>query len=78
MLSLINFIQQNSHQLSSVSKNEQKNEITRRLYRSLTARFGVICTFFKKRKKHPWRSVTLKLPAALLKVTHLHGCFSRS
>ena len=26
---------------------------------------------FKKREKHPWRSVTL------LKVTLLHGCFSR-
>ena len=26
---------------------------------------------FKKREKHPWRSVTLKLKVALL-----HGCFS--
>ena len=26
---------------------------------------------FKKREKHPWRSVTL------LKLTFLHGCFSR-
>ena len=27
---------------------------------------------FKKREKHPWRSVTF-----ILKVTLLHGCFSR-
>ena len=35
---------------------------------------------FKKREKHPWRSVTFSCrltPATLLKVTHLHGCFSR-
>ena len=31
---------------------------------------------FKKCKKHPWRSVTLK-PTTLLKVTLLHGCLSR-
>ena len=31
----------------------------------------VSCTQFKKREKHPWRSVT-----QLLKVTLLHGCFS--
>ena len=30
---------------------------------------------FKKREKHPWRSINL--PATLLKVTLLHGCFSR-
>ena len=30
----------------------------------------------KKREKHPWRSVTFK-PTTLLKVTPLHGCFSR-
>ena len=27
---------------------------------------------FKKREKHPWRSVTFRL-----KVTLIHGCFSR-
>ena len=32
---------------------------------------------FKKRKKHPWRSVTFNQPATSLKVTLLHGCFSR-
>ena len=37
---------------------------------------------FKKRKKHPWRSVTFskvagKKPTTSLKVTLLHGCFSR-
>ena len=33
---------------------------------------------FKKGKKHPWRSVTFsKKPSTLLKVTLLHGCFSR-
>ena len=34
---------------------------------------------FKKRKKHPWRSVDFSLlkPATLLKLTFLHGCFSR-
>ena len=41
---------------------------------------------FKKRKKHPWRSVTFSKsagfscrlkPAFLVKVTLLHGCFSR-
>ena len=31
---------------------------------------------FKKREKHPWRSVTV-MPATLLKVTLFHGCFSR-
>ena len=30
---------------------------------------------FKKREKHPWRSVTFK-PATLLKLALLHGCFS--
>ena len=40
---------------------------------------------FKKREKHPWGSVTFSKvagfsrlqPASLLKVTLLHGCFSR-
>ena len=33
---------------------------------------------FKKCEKHPWRNVTFRLkPATLLKVTLLHGCFSR-
>ena len=32
---------------------------------------------FKKREKHPWRSVILLYPATLLKITILHGCFSR-
>ena len=30
---------------------------------------------FKKREKHPWRSVHFK-PAILLKLTLLHGCYS--
>ena len=33
----------------------------------------VACAQFKKREKQPWRSVTF----SLLKVTPLHGCFSR-
>ena len=38
----------------------------------------VLFVQFKKRGKHPWRNVTLSLkPATLLKVTLLHGCFSR-
>ena len=37
---------------------------------------------FKKREKHPWRNVTFTKvadfhPATLLKVTFVHGCFSR-
>ena len=37
---------------------------------------------YKKREKHPWRSanfskVTGLTPATLLKLTFLHGCFSR-
>ena len=35
---------------------------------------------FKKREKHPWRSVNFSCrlkPATLLKLTLLHGCFSR-
>ena len=37
---------------------------------------------FKKREKHPWRSITFSKvagfkPANLLKVALLHGCFSR-
>ena len=36
---------------------------------------------FKKPEKHPWRSVNFSKvagwPAALLKLTLLHGCFSR-
>ena len=37
---------------------------------------------FKKREKHPWRSVTFskfagQKPLTLLKVTLLNGCFSR-
>ena len=37
---------------------------------------------FKKREKHPWRSVTFSKvasfwPAVSLKVTLLHGCLSR-
>ena len=33
---------------------------------------------FKKHEKQPWRSATFsKEPAALLKGTLLHGCFSR-
>ena len=40
------------------------------------------CVQFKKRGKHPWRSVTLSKVAGfksstLLKVTLFHGCFSR-
>ena len=30
---------------------------------------------FKKREKHPWRR--RRRPATLLKLTLLHGCFSR-
>ena len=36
---------------------------------------------FKKREKHPWRSVNFSKislkPATLLKLALLHGCFSR-
>ena len=37
---------------------------------------------FKKRENHPWRSVNFNKvagfkPATLLKLTLLHGCFSR-
>ena len=37
---------------------------------------------FKKREKHPWRNVNYSKvaglkPATLLKLTLLHGCFSR-
>ena len=32
---------------------------------------------FEKREKHSWRSVTFSKPATLLKLTLLHGCFSR-
>ena len=37
---------------------------------------------FKKHEKHPWRSVNFSKvagfkPATLLKLTLLHGCFSR-
>ena len=37
---------------------------------------------FKKREKHPWRSANFRKvagfkPATLLKLTLLHGCFSR-
>ena len=32
---------------------------------------------FKKREKHPWRSVNLSRVAGLLKLTLLHGCFLR-
>ena len=39
------------------------------------ARFGTIVQF-KEREKHPW-SVTFSKVAGLLKVTLLHGCFSR-
>ena len=38
----------------------------------------VTCAQFKKREKHPWRSVTFRLqPATLLKVTLLRGFSSR-
>ena len=37
----------------------------------------VSCVQFKKRKKHPWRTVTFSKPATVLKVTLLHGYFSR-
>ena len=37
----------------------------------------VPCEQFFKREKHPWRSVTFSKVATLLKVTLLHGCFSR-
>ena len=37
----------------------------------------VLFAQFNKREKHPWRSVTFSKPATLLKVTLLHGCFSR-
>ena len=30
---------------------------------------------FKKREKHPWRSVNFSKVATFLKVTLLHGCF---
>ena len=32
---------------------------------------------FKKREKYPWRSVTFSTVEGLVKVTLLHGCFSR-
>ena len=32
---------------------------------------------FKKCEEHPWRIVTFSKPATLLKVTLLHGRFSR-
>ena len=51
---------------------------------------GALCNLlpfvqFKKREKHPWRSVAfskvacrcMQKPATLLKVTLLHGCFSQ-
>ena len=36
----------------------------------------VLFVQFKKREKHPWKSITFSQPATLLKVTLLHGCFS--
>ena len=41
--------------------------------------FRDLVTFvqFKKREKHPWRSVIFSKVAGLLKVTLLQGCFSR-
>ena len=32
---------------------------------------------FKKREKHPWKSVNFSKESTLLKLTLLHGCFSR-
>ena len=42
-----------------------------------TLRDLVLFVQFKKREKYPWRSVTFSKVAILLKVTLLHGCFSR-
>ena len=37
----------------------------------------VLFVQFQKREKHPWMSDTFSKVATLLKVTLLHGCFSR-
>ena len=54
------------------------------LWKSISGALRDLAPFaqFKKREKHPWRSVTFRkvacfYPATLIKGTHLHGCFSR-
>ena len=47
-----------------------------------TLRDFVPFALFKKRENHPWRSVNFSKvagckPVTLLKLTFLHGCFSR-
>ena len=48
-------------------------------YASFCHALGDLVPFvqFEKREKHPWRSVTFSKPATLLKLTLLHGSFSR-
>ena len=50
-------------------------EICHNLYKCDVLRNLVPFVQFKKREKHPWRGVTFSKVA--LKVTLLHGCFSR-
>ena len=65
-----------------------ENHITQKqLAQFLWKIYGVLCDLvpfvqFKKREKHPWRSVNFSKvtglkPATLLKLTLLHGRFSR-
>ena len=53
-------------------------KINQHLHMWRFARFGTICAILKMWKIHSSRSVTTRMtPATLLKVTILHGCFSR-
>ena len=53
------------------SKTKKANDICDAL------RDLVLFVQFKKREKHPWRSVNFSKVAALLKLKLLHGYFSR-
>ena len=57
----------NSYYSLSVSKH----------YISDTFRDLVSFAQFKKREKHPWKSITLCKVAVALKISLLHWCFSR-
>ena len=85
LLSELVILRFNPFPLSNISRQlkQSSNRASRGVFMTLSnicdaLRDLVAFVQFKKREKHPWRSVTFRKPATLLKVTLLHGCFSRS
>ena len=65
-------------ELGQVFQQQKKTwQKTRDHHKIYALRYLIAFVEFKKREKHPWRSVNFSKVAGLLKLTLLHRCFSR-